>query len=129
MKNRLDDSEELFSLANAANPDGTVDLLDVLLDHDNQEPITLKGEDGRVISFEQIAVIPHEVDGENELFVILKPIDKIEGINDDEAIVFIVDTDDFGNAVLRVEEDDETAVEVFNEFQKLVERAESGEDD
>ena len=38
-----------------------VDLLDILLDKDNKEPITLMDEKGKQISFEQIAMIVHEV--------------------------------------------------------------------
>ena len=41
-----------------------VDILDVLLDPDNKEPITLVDQDGRVLAFEQVAVIPHDKRGE-----------------------------------------------------------------
>lgn len=38
-----------------------IDLLDVLLDQDNKEPIVLVDENGRQLTFEQVAVIPYEV--------------------------------------------------------------------
>ena len=43
-------------------------------------------EKGEKISFEQIAVIPLE----ERIFAILKPIEKTEGVGEDEALVFEV---------------------------------------
>lgn len=105
------------------------DLLDILLDQDNHEPIVLMDDDGKEVAFEQVAIIPHDVDGAKKLYAILKPLDKMEGINDDEAIVFFVDEDDEGNTLLRVEEDETTAIEVFDEYYKLLKAANGeGED-
>ena len=97
-----------------------VDILDVLLDPDNKEPITLVDQDGRVLAFEQVAVIPHDKSGEKCLFAVLKPLDKIKGIADDEAIVFRVDIDDDGNSNIVVEEDEEVAIAVYNEYIELL---------
>ena len=101
----------------------SVDLLDVLLDEDNREPIVLMDENGRELTFEQVAVIPYEVKKENRLYCVLKPIDKLEGIGDDEAIVFLVDTDAEGNSIIRVEEDEEIAIAVFDKYYDLLEDA------
>ncbi len=100
-----------------------VDLLDVLLDQDNKEPIVLMDENGKQMTFEQVAVIPYEVRKEKRLYCVLKPLDKIEGIADDEAIVFLVDTDDNGNSVIRIEEDEEVAIAVFDKYYDLLEDA------
>ncbi len=100
-----------------------VDLLDVLLDKDNKDPIVLMDEKGRQISFEQVAIIPYEIKGEKVLYVVLKPIDKIDGIADDEAVVFLVDQDKNGNTILRVEEDEEVAIAVFDKYYDLLEEA------
>lgn len=97
-----------------------VDILDVLLDPDNKEPITLVDQDGRVLAFEQVAVIPHDKNGEKCLFAVLKPLDKIKGIADDEAIVFRVDIDDDGNSNIVMEEDEEVAIAVYNEYIELL---------
>lgn len=59
-------------------------LIDMILDPDNESPIQLQGENGEIISFDQIAVIPFN----DELYAILKPITKIEGVNENEALVF-----------------------------------------
>ena len=107
--------------------DKPLDLLDVLLDPDNKEPIVLMDEKGKQLTFEQVAVIPHEVRKENRLYVVLKPLDKIEGISEDEAIVFLVDTDDNGNSVIRVEEDEEIAIAVFDKYYDLLEEAQKEE--
>lgn len=102
----------------------TRDLLDVLLDQNNKDPIVLMDENGRQITFEQVAIIPYEADGkERKLYVVLKPIDKIEGINDDEAIVFVCEQDKNGRTVLRVEENEEIAIAVFDKFYDLLEES------
>ena len=98
-----------------------VDLLDILLDKDNKEPITLMDEKGKQISFEQIAMIVHEVKKEKKLYAILKPIDKIEGLGENDAIVFLVDQDKDGNTVLKIEEDEDVAMDVFDEYYDLLE--------
>ncbi len=100
-----------------------VDLLDVLLDQDNKEPIVLMDENGKQMTFEQVAVIPYEVKKDKRLYCVLKPLDKIEGIADDEAIVFLVDTDDDGNSIIRIEEDEEIAIAVFDKYYDLLEEA------
>lgn len=99
-----------------------VDLIDVLLDEKNTAPIYMVDENGRQLKFDQVAVIPY---GEDELYCILKPITKIEGVADDEAIVFRVEEDKDGNAILRVEENEEIAISVFDQYYNLVEEAEA----
>ena len=102
-----------------------VDLLDVLLDAENKDPIVLLDEKGRQLTFEQVAVIPYGSDDDKKLYCVLKPIDKIEGIADDEAVVFLVDEDANGNTVLRVEENEERAIAVFDRYYDLLEEAQA----
>ena len=104
-----------------------VDILDVLLDQDNKDPIVLVDEAGKQLTFEQVAVIPYEVRKEKRLYCVLKPLDKIEGIADDEAIVFVVDQDKDGNSVIKVEEDEEVAIAVFDKYYDLLEEAQKEE--
>ena len=106
---------------NVENKEETVDLLDILLDKENKDPIVLMDEKGKQISFEQIAMIVHEVKKEKKLFAILKPVDKIEGLGENEAIVFLVDQDKDGNTILKIEEDEDVAIDVFNEYYDLLE--------
>lgn len=105
------------------NNEKQLDLLDVLLDQDNKEPIVLMDENGKQMTFEQVAVIPYEVRKDKRLYCVLKPLDKIEGIGEDEAIVFLVDTDDEGNSIIKIEEDEEIAIAVFDKYYDLLEEA------
>lgn len=111
-------------MAEKKNQQQPVDLLDVLLDQENKDPIVLMDEKGKQLTFEQVAVIPYGVDdGDKSLYCVLKPMDKLPGIADDEAIVFLVDEDDNGNTILRVEEKEEVAIAVFDKYYDLLEEA------
>lgn len=99
-----------------------VDVLDILLDEENDSPITLFDEHDKGIKFDQVAIIPLE----EKLYAILKPIDDMEGVADDEAIVFLVEEDN-GEAQLVVETDEPTAMRVFDEYYKLLDEAEEKE--
>ena len=100
-----------------------IDILDVLLDDDNHENIVLKAEDGKTMSFAQVAVIPLKIHGEHRLYCLLRPLDKIKGIDDDVAIVFLVETDYEGNSIIRIEEDDEVAKAAYERYLELLEDA------
>ncbi len=93
-----------------------LDIIDVLLDENNKAPIVLVDGNGRKLSFEQIAVIPHN----DKLYCVLKPIDKIEGVADDEAIVFFVQEEEGKAPVLMVETDEKVAMDVFDEYYNLL---------
>ena len=93
------------------------DLLDILLDRDNREPIALVDETGRIVNFKQVAIIPRK----GILYCVLKPLDEISGIADDEAVVFRLDYTEDGESILRAEEDEETAIEIFNQYYDLIE--------
>ncbi len=97
-----------------------LDILDILLDENNDEPISLFDEDDKEIKFEQVAVIPHN----EKIYAILKPIDELEGVADDEAIVFLVDEDEEGNSILVIEKDEEVATLVFDKYYQLLDEAE-----
>lgn len=94
------------------------DIIDILLEEDNKDPILLTDEKGNKIAFEQVAVIPYD----QKIYCILKPIDHIDNVEDDEAIVFYVEEDLYGgNApVLRVEADELKAIDVFEKYYDLL---------
>lgn len=94
------------------------DILDVILDENNTDELILQNEQGKQIRFEQVAVIPYN----EKIYVILKPIDKIEGVEDDQAIVFLAD-ETKRPTVLVPEADEATAIKVFDEYYNLVEEA------
>ena len=100
-----------------------VNILDVLLDENNDKPITLYDENDKAVKFDQVAIIPME----EQLYAILKPIDEMEGVADDEAIVFLVEEDEDGDAELVVETDEAKAMKVFDEYYKLLDEAEKND--
>ena len=77
-------------------------VLDILLDEENDEPIVLFDENDKAIRFDQVAIIPLE----EKLFAILKPIDPLADVADDEAIVFRIQEDEPVESQLVVETDD-----------------------
>lgn len=93
-------------------------ILDILLDEDNEDPITLYDENDKAIKFDQVAIIPLE----EKLYAILKPIDEMENVADDEAIVFVVNEDKNGESILEIETDEPTAIRVFDEYYKLLDK-------
>ena len=93
------------------------DILDILLDEENLDPIVLTDENGCDIAFDQVAVIAHD----GKLYCILKPIEHIDYVDDDEVIIFYVaDKNEDGNSVLRIELDDCKAAEVFKKYCELL---------
>lgn len=107
---------------NKFNNEEPEDLLDILLDKDNSDPIELTSSTGKTILFEQVAVIPHEISDERFLFVLLAPLDEIPGIADDEALVFRADTDRSGNTILCIEENESIVSDVFDKYYDLFEK-------
>ena len=93
------------------------DILDVLLDEENNDPIVLENEKGEKLIFEQIAVIPK---GEL-LYCILKPNELIDGLGEDEALVFKINIDENDFASLEIETDEDVIDEVFNVYYDLLE--------
>ena len=91
-------------------------ILDILLDEDNKEPLVLTSEDQR-LTFEQVAVIPFD----EKVYAILKPVDPIDGIAEDEAVVFYVDEE---HDSLQVEDNEEKAKAVFDEYYRLLDELE-----
>lgn len=100
-----------------------LDVLDILLDEENDQPITLYDENDKAIKFDQVAIIPFE----DKLFAILKPLDELEGVADDEAIVFRADSQENGETDLVMETDEPLAMRVFNEFYRLLDEVEAAE--
>ena len=113
--------EKIEEVANEAEKEAArVDILDVLLDEENTDPIVLTDEAGKRYTFEQIAIIPYN----EKVYCVLKPIDKVEGISEDEAVVFYVDERPTGS-VLMVETDEKTAINVFDEYYNLLDQADA----
>ena len=87
-------------------------------------PIVLTDDAGNELLFGQVATIPYRENNEATLYCILKPLERIKGVADDEAIVFRVDIDEDGNTSLSSEDDDARAEEIFARYEQLLEEAE-----
>lgn len=94
--------------------------IECLLDVDNSDPIVLYDENDKPIKFEQVALIPHK----DELYAMLKPIDKLDGVADDEAVIFHFEEDESGAQVLSVVGDDQLIDEIFAIYLDLVKEEE-----
>lgn len=93
------------------------DLLDILLDNDNRDPIVLIDENGEKTEFEQVGVIPYgKTSDDIELYALLKPITKIENVGDNELIIFRIISNDDEDTVLEIEGDEETARAVYDKY-------------
>ena len=89
--------------------------IDMLLDENNTDNIKLYNEENKEVEFEQIALVPIE----DKTYAILKPVENIEGIADDEALVFVIEEIEDEDCLVIV--DDEKIVdEVFKEYYDLL---------
>lgn len=90
--------------------------IDALFDANNNENITLYNEKDEPVDFEQIAIIPLN----DRVYAILRPVEKVEGIAEDEAFVFEVVEDEENGDSLRLIEDDSVIDAVFEDYNKLL---------
>jgi hypothetical protein len=94
-----------------------INPIQALLDDKNVENIFLYDENDKAVEFEQIAIIPLK----DVLYAILKPVQKMEGVNDDEAIAFeLREGKEGAEDTLVVVTDEALIKEIFNEYYKLI---------
>ena len=95
--------------------------IDVLLDFSDDSNIFLYDEKNNKVEFEQICLVPLQ----NEIYSILKPVEKLAGLNSDEALVFKIDKSDDEDFLTLVS--DYKADLVFEEYYKLLKNENGGE--
>lgn len=83
--------------------------VDRLFDENNEENIFVKDNEGKEIEFEQVAV----VDFEESYYAVLKPVTPVDGVSEDEFLVFLIDEE---KDCLVYEEDDRVIDGVNEEF-------------
>lgn len=81
--------------------------------------IVLNSADGEEVEFVEIAGIAHA----GNFYAILQPVELLEGMDDDEALVFKVTKDSDGNDNFEIELDDEVLDAVFSEYNRLLDEA------
>lgn len=89
--------------------------IDMLLDENNTDNIKLFNEENEEVEFEQIALVPIE----EKVYAILKPVQTMEGVADDEALVFGIEEIDDEDCLVIVEED-AIVDKVFEEYYKML---------
>ena len=97
-------------MANVINP------IDALYDENNNDAIILFNENGEEIAFEQIAIIPIS----EKVYAILKPIQPMDGVGEDEGLVFSIEQNDEGEEYLTLTVDEDIIDAVFTVYDALV---------
>lgn len=92
-------------------------VFEKLLDAEDNSNIVIYDEQNEPVEFEQIALIPVK----ENVYVILKPVKLMEGMAEDEAIVFELEEDENGEENLIVVDDDDIVDTVFAQYEKLLE--------
>ena len=87
---------------------------------DDDDVITLKGQNGEDIDFVEIAGINYK----NNFYSILQPVEVLDGMEDNEALVFKVTRGSDGEDKFEIELDDEIIDAVFAEYNRLLDEAE-----
>ncbi len=82
----------------------------------NDDIVTLRSADGEDIDFVEIAGIAHK----GEFYAILQPVELIEGMAEDEALVFKVERLEDGSDKFSIELDDDIINAVFETYNKLL---------
>lgn len=86
---------------------------------DDDDVVTLLSATGEEIDFVEIAGIAYK----GHFYAILQPVELLEGMDDDEALVFEVARTEDGSDTFRIVLDDDIIDAVFEEYNKLYEEA------
>ena len=96
--------------------------MDEMLDEEFADDIiTLTTESGEEVDFVEIAGIAHK----GKFYAILQPVELLEGMDDDEALVFEVVRNADGSDGFNVVLDDEIIDAVFAEYNRLLDESEA----
>ena len=96
---------------------------DEIVSDEDDQIVTLLSATGEEIDFVEIAGIAHK----GKFYVILQPVELLEGMSDDEALVFEVAASG-DDAQYSIVLDDEIIDAVFAEYEKLFEEANNDEE-
>ena len=91
--------------------------VDRFFDDENTDKIYLKDNNNKEIEFEQVATIDYDAN----YYAILYPLSKIEGVGEDEVLVFLIDEE---NDKLVYVEDEDVALAVMEVYVSSIEEDE-----
>lgn len=83
---------------------------------DNDDLVELMTANGETVKFVEIAGIAHR----GNFYAILQPVELLEGMDDDEALVFKVTRNAAGEDSFEIELDDDIIDAVFKEYNRLL---------
>lgn len=89
------------------------------MENDDDDIVTLLSAEGEEIDFVEIAGIAYK----GAFYAILQPVELLDGMDDDEALVFKVTRGKDGEDKFEIELDDATIDAVFAEYNKLLDEA------
>ena len=87
--------------------------------NEDDDIITLITDEGKELDFIEIAGIAYR----GNFYAVLQPVELLEGMSEDEALVFKVSKDEQGNDNFEIELDDAVIDAVFDEYNKLLDEA------
>ena len=90
------------------------------MEEDDDDIVTLLSANGEEIDFVEIAGIAYR----GAFYAILQPVELLDGMDDDEALVFKVTRGKDGEDKFEIELDDAVIDAVFEEYNKLLDEAE-----
>ena len=94
---------------------------DEILEEEDDDIVTLITANGEEVDFVEIAGINI---GDGKFYAILQPVELLDGMEEDEALVFRVGRDSEGNDSFEIELDDDVIDAVFEEYNRLLDEAE-----
>ena len=89
-------------------------------DYEDDDIVTLMSADGEEIDFVEIAGIAYK----GKMYAILQPVELLDGMDDDEALVFKVTQNRDGEDNFEIETDDDIIDAVFEEYNRLLDETE-----
>lgn len=92
---------------------------------EDNDIVTLISDEGEEIDFVEIAGIAYD----GKFYVILQPVELPEGMEDDEALVFLCEQTDDGEDKFTIELDDDIIEGVFSEYNRLCDEEGIGEEE
>jgi len=90
------------------------------MQNDDDDVISLMTADGEVVDFVEVAGIAYR----GNFYAILQPVELLDGMEEDEALVFKVSRGQDGEDKFEIELDDAVIDAVFVEYNKLLDEAE-----
>ena len=96
------------------------DFFDNEMNDDDDDVITLLTAEGEEVDFVEIAGIAYK----GNFYAILQPVELLEGMDDDEALVFKVQRGKDGEDNFSIELDDAVIDAVFEEYNRLLDECE-----